>query len=211
MATASQRVRLVVGLGNPGPRYRLTRHNLGFEVVERLLARRGVTPTRRFEGRAATATEPLGTVTFLMPETFMNDSGRAVAMARRRLGLTPGEVLVVHDDLDLPVGAVRVRPRGSSGGHNGLKSIIAALGGEGFGRVRLGVGRPPGEGEDVIRYVLERFAPAERPLVDDALERACQAVECVLEAGYEEAMNRFNGAGRSMPPAGGRLDGPLSE
>lgn len=193
MAESAPRVRLVVGLGNPGPRYRATRHNLGFDVVERLLERHGATPARRFEGRAATLSTPQGAVTLLMPETFMNDSGRSVALARRRLALAPSEILVVHDDLDLPAGTVRVRPRGSSGGHNGLKSIIAVLGGEGFGRVRLGIGRPPGGGEDVIRYVLERFAPSERPLVAAAVERAAEAVECVLGRGYEEAMSRFNG------------------
>ncbi len=212
MAAAPARVRLVVGLGNPGPRYHATRHNVGFDVVERLLARHGAAPTRRFEGRAATVAGPGGPVTFLMPETFMNDSGRAVAMARRRLGLAPAEILVVHDDLDLPVGTVRVRPRGSSGGHNGLKSIIAALGGEGFGRVRLGIGRPPGAGGDeVIRYVLERFAPAEQERVRDAVARAVDAVECVLAAGYEEAMNRFNAMPAGPPPAPSRLGGPARE
>jgi PTH1 family peptidyl-tRNA hydrolase len=202
------RVRLVVGLGNPGPRYRGTRHNLGFEVIETLLARRAARPSRRFAGLSATVAGPGGAVTLLMPETFMNDSGRSVAMARRRLGTTPAEVLVVHDDLDLPAGAVRVRPRGSSGGHNGLKSIIVALGGEGFGRVRLGIGRPPGpQGEDVVRYVLERFVPAERPLVDEAVGRAADAVECVLAEGYEAAMNRYNGPAA----AGGRLLGRQDE
>lgn len=212
MAGPTGRVRLVVGLGNPGPRYRGTRHNLGFEVVEGLMSRHGVTATRRFEGRAVGVTGPRGAVTLLMPETFMNDSGRAVAMARRRLGLEAAEVLVVHDDLDLPVGSVRVRPRGSSGGHNGLKSIIGVLGGDGFGRVRLGIGRPPGlAGDDVVRYVLERFTPAERGLVDEAVGRACDAVECVLAGGYEAAMNRFNATLIDPPPGGGRLGGSASE
>jgi PTH1 family peptidyl-tRNA hydrolase len=198
-------VRLVVGLGNPGPRYRGTRHNLGFEVVERLGRAWGAVFRRRFEGQGAAVTGPGGPVTLLMPQTYMNDSGRAVAAARRRMGLAPEEILVVHDDLDLPVGSVRVRPRGSSGGHNGLRSIIAALGSEAFGRVRLGIGHP-GPGEDVVAYVLERFAPAERDAVEAAVARAVDAVVRVLRDGYEAAMNEVNAkapADRSNAADGG--------
>lgn len=198
MGAPPARVRLVVGLGNPGGRYRGTRHNLGFAVVEELGRRWGGSFRPRFDGLAADAAGPGGPVTLLMPQTFMNDSGRSVAAARRRLGLMPGEVLVVHDDLDLPLGTVRVRPGGGSGGHNGLRSVIAALGGQDFGRVRLGIGHPP-PGADVVAYVLDRFPPGERELAEAAVERAAAAVARVVADGYEAAMNEFNAPAR---PAG---------
>jgi len=193
------RIRLVVGLGNPGPRYAGTRHNLGFDVLERLGRTWGARFHERFEGLADQVAGPAGPLCLLMPHTFMNESGRSVAAARRRMGLRPDEILVVCDDLDLKVGQVRVRPGGSSGGHNGLKSIMAVLAGDDFGRVRLGIGRPPA-GVGVIDYVLTRFAPDERDLVGAAVERACDAVACVAGAGYARAMDQFNG------PAAPRLD-----
>lgn len=194
-------VRLVVGLGNPGARYERTRHNVGFEVVQALGRAWGAAFRTRFEGLADRVVGPVGPVVLLMPHTFMNESGRSVAQARRRLGIAPAEILVVHDDLDLPVGAVRVRPRGSSGGHNGLKSIMDVLASEDFGRVRIGIGRPA-LGREVIDHVLSRFSPAERPQIDDAVVRGANAVERVLALGYEAAMNAANGGPAATPPRG---------
>lgn len=185
-ATDTSRVRLVVGLGNPGPRYAHTRHNLGFEVVERLVRRHRLSLTRRFRGRIARWATEVGEVVLLMPETFMNESGVSVAEARRALRLAPQEIAVVHDDLDLPLGRVRVRRKGSSGGHNGIRSIIAHLGTESFGRVRLGIGHPA-DG-DVLAHVLSRFSPAEEGLAQESVNLAADAVEVLVVAGFEAAM-----------------------
>lgn len=183
---APGRIRLVVGLGNPGSRYARTRHNLGFWVVESLVQRHGLTLRRKFSGRLATWMTERGEVRLLMPETFMNESGVSVAQARRAHGLEPAEIVVVHDDLDLPVGRVRVRQKGSSGGHNGIRSIMAHLGTEAFGRVRLGIGHPTAG--DVLQHVLSPFRPDEEGAVHASVERAADAIETLLARGYEAAM-----------------------
>ena len=188
------RPRLIVGLGNPGPGYARHRHNVGFMVVDRFADRHGLRFTRReanalvaggeFEGR------PL---TLAKPQTWMNRSGAAARPLLRRYARGPAELLVVYDDLDLPLGRLRLRPEGSAGGHNGLRDIIAALGTQAFPRLRLGIGRPPA-GEDPADYVLSPFTADERPLVEQMLDDAVAALELVLREGVARAMTEVNRA-----------------
>jgi PTH1 family peptidyl-tRNA hydrolase len=185
-------MKLVVGLGNPGSEYVKTRHNVGYRVVDGLAERWQVTVSReRFSGLLGEG--PISGVTgvLLKPTTFMNRSGRAVAAAWRFYKLAPVDVLVVADDMDLPLGRLRVRPGGSSGGHKGLGDIVMATGRDDFARLRVGIGRDPGR--EAIDYVLGRFEPDELPLADQALARAAEAVECWMVNGVAEAMNRYNG------------------
>jgi peptidyl-tRNA hydrolase, PTH1 family len=181
----------IVGLGNPGRRYRGTRHNVGSEVVDRVAAKLGVrladdgfvrTVRARF-GRAA--------VLLAVPETYMNVSGQAVSDLARRRRVRPESLLVVYDDLDLPLGRLRLKPGNGAGGHNGVRSIIEELGTKAFPRLRVGIGRPPA-GVAPETFVLERFTPEERTVVDEAVERAANAALAVLSDGLEAAMNRVN-------------------
>lgn len=183
-------MRLVVGLGNPGRRYRGTRHNVGWEVID-LLARRFGIPVEEEEEEALVGRGTVAGCAVLLakPLTYMNQSGRAVQGLVRRYGLAPQDLLVVYDDVDLPVGAIRIRPRGSAGGHHGMASIIEALRTQEIPRVRIGIGRPRG---DTAEYVLSRFSPDEQPVVAEAVERAADAVETILREGLEAAQGRFN-------------------
>ena len=181
---------LVVGLGNPGRRYRGTRHNVGWEVVDRLSARWDLPVSREEEEALVGRGEIAGQEVLLAkPLTYMNRSGEAVRGLVRRYGVQPQEILVIYDDVDLPVGAIRIRPRGSSGGHHGMASVLEALGTSEIPRVRVGIGRPRGE---TAEYVLSRFSSEERPLIEEAMERAADAVEAILREGTEAAMNRYN-------------------
>lgn len=182
-------MRLVVGLGNPGRRYRGTRHNVGFEVVERLARRWGA--RFRAEGLAEVAEGRFAGTPVLLakPLTYMNRSGDAVGEIASRWRLSPSQVVVVYDDMDLPVGSVRVRVRGSAGGHHGMASVIEALGTAEVARVRVGIGRPQ---SDAVDHVLSRFEPEEEPKVEEAVERAADAVETLLREGASAAMERFN-------------------
>ena len=185
-------MKLVVGLGNPGERYAETRHNIGCMVVSRVAARAGLALKRPGYqalygvGRVATAEAAL-----LLPQTFMNRSGVSVAPACQSLGVAPGDLIVAHDEIDLPFGTLRIKLGGGHGGHNGLRSIMDALGDGSFIRLRLGVGRPPAGG-DVSAYVLSRFAAAERARLDDYLDAAGDALELLLQRGAQEAMNAYN-------------------
>jgi len=183
---------LVVGLGNPGDRYAHTRHNVGRDAVVALAARWDV-PLDRVRDNARCGQGRLGLLRVLLasPLTYMNESGRAVAPLARFYRLAPGQVLVVCDDLDLPLGVTRLRPGGGAGGHHGLDSLIATFGTDGFPRLRLGIGRPP-PGWDAADYVLSRFARAEAPTVAAAIARAGDVVEAALADGIEAAMNRYN-------------------
>ena len=171
---------VVVGLGNPGRSYERTRHNIGFLVADELAGRHGGSWRSKKKAEAAPIGFGLKNVTLLKPTTYMNNSGSALA------GYKPEQLVVVHDDLDLPVGDVRVKVGGGAGGHNGLRSIIQHLGND-FVRVRIGIGRPP-PGMTVTDYVLGRMDSA----VKEAVPRAADAVEAVIEPGAEAAMNRFN-------------------
>ena len=186
-------MKLVVGLGNPGERYAETRHNIGCMVAVRMAARAGIALKRQgyqgFYGVGRLAGEE---ATVLLPQTFMNRSGASVAPACQSLGVTPGDLIVVHDEIDLPFGTLRIKLGGGHGGHNGLRSITEALGHGDFVRVRLGIGRPP-IGGDVSGYVLSRFASAERQVLPDLLDQGVAAVEAILTRGTAAAMNEFNG------------------
>lgn len=186
-------VRLVVGLGNPGPKYARTRHNAGQRVVQALAPRLGAGRfAQRYAGEFAEGRGPRGPVGLLVPTTFMNDSGSSVGPAAGTLHAAPPQVLVVHDDIDLAFGEVRGKRGGGHGGHNGLRSIAQGLGSPEFLRIRIGVGRPdPGFGGDEADWVLRAFdePPAD---VDVLLGRALAMTEAVLELGMDEAVARFH-------------------
>lgn len=186
---------LIVGLGNPGERYAHTRHNIGRDAIEALAARHGI-PLDTIRGPARVGTGTIGgaRVGLVLPTTYMNDSGRAVGPVARFFQVPPGRVLVVYDELDLPLGRLRLRAEGGSGGHNGMRSVAAALGGQAFPRLRLGIGRPP-EGWDTADYVLSRFTTREREDAEFLVERALIAIEDVVREGLDTAMNRHNTVG----------------
>jgi len=186
-------LKLVVGLGNPGERYAETRHNVGCMVAARLAARDGVALKRQgYQGLYGVGRLAGAEATVLLPQTFMNRSGASVAPACQSLGIAPGDLIVVHDEIDLPFGTLRIKAGGGHGGHNGLRSIVEALGHGDFVRVRFGVGRPIADG-DVSNHVLSRFASAERQALDGLLDQAVAAVEAILARGVAAAMNEFNG------------------
>jgi peptidyl-tRNA hydrolase, PTH1 family len=185
--------KLVVGLGNPGSKYEATRHNIGFEVIDRLAdGGAGTRFTRKFDGLVAEIEIDFRRVTLLKPETFMNLSCRAVAQALRFFKLEVADLLVVCDDLTLPLGKLRMRGGGSDGGQKGLRDIAAQLGTENFARLRVGIGERGAV--DAADFVLSRFKSAERPVIDDALILAAQAVAVWTTQGLAGAMNRFNGS-----------------
>ena len=190
----SAAVKLVVGLGNPGTEYASSRHNAGFMVVERLL---GTFPAGRFtESHTASSRFFSGRfrqkpLYLQQPLTFMNLSGEAVACAAGRLQLQPSEILIVSDDMDLPLGRLRLRRGGSDGGHNGLKSVISELGSADFLRLRLGIGRPEHRSE-VVDHVLSAFTAEEQRCFDAELEAAVKAVKLVLSVPLNMAMNEVN-------------------
>ena len=188
-------IRLVAGLGNPGPRYSGTRHNAGQMAVELLAVRLGAGRFAvRFGGRVAETRGPAGPLALLIPQTFMNESGDSVGPAMGALHAAPEQVLVVHDELDLPFGTVRGKLGGGHGGHNGLRSVSRGLGTGEFPRLRLGIGRPPdefrGDGAD---WVLSRFAEP-RAEVDAMISRAADMAEVALAEGMAAAIERFHAA-----------------
>lgn len=185
-------MKAIVGLGNPGPNYARTRHNLGFLVVE-ALAERARIPLDRVECDALVGRGEVAGVAVLLakPRTFMNRSGDAVVCLISSYALQPADVLVVVDDLALPLGVIRLRRRGRAGGHNGLKSIIEALGTTDFPRLRLGI-KPERPIEDTVAFVLSEFDEHERPLVDAVIARAIEAITVFLREGVDGAMSRFN-------------------
>jgi len=184
-------MKLIVGLGNPGRRYQGTRHNIGARVIDTLARRHHV--ALREEGWADVGALALDGARALLarPQTYVNVSGTAVADLRRRHRLPLENLLVAFDDLDLPVGQIRLRAQGGHGGHNGMRSIIEALGSEEFARLRVGIARPP-EGVDPADYVLSRFSKEEQAQLDEAVERAADAVEAFVRRGIEAAMSAFN-------------------
>ena len=184
-------MKIIVGLGNPGDRYRETRHNIGFHVVDELACRWRSTPWKhRFEAEVSEHRAD-GPVLLVKPQTFMNLSGVAVREAVKFYKAAANDIIVIHDDLDLPAGRLRIRERGGSGGHRGIGSILAELGTDEFVRVRFGVGRPP-EGWDSADYVLGKFAKDEQERIRDAVMKAADAVEAIMKEGAAPAMNRFN-------------------
>ena len=185
---------LIAGLGNPGPEYGGNRHNAGFMVAD-LLAERIGARFKRDRSRAAVASGRLAgfPVTLAKPMTFMNLSGRPVAALRTFYKVRPERIVVVHDELDLPFGVLRLKQGGGDNGHNGLRSVTAALGTRDYLRVRVGIGRPPGR-MDPADFVLHDFSAAERKLVPEVLERAADATEALMRRGLAAAQNEFHAA-----------------
>ena len=183
---------LVVGLGNPGDDYRGSRHNLGAEVVELLAKRHGGRLRKRKERALVDEVTIDGhRVALAIPLTYVNDSGHAVGALVRRFGVDPEQLVVVHDELDLPVAELKVKSGGGLAGHNGLRSIVAHLHTQDFRRVRIGVGKPVSK-ERGADHVLNRFSKRERAEVDVTVEQAADAVETIVRDGVDAAMNRFN-------------------
>jgi PTH1 family peptidyl-tRNA hydrolase len=183
-----------VGLGNPGPTYASTRHNIGWLVLDRLAREAGSPPFKsKFQGELAKATLGGQECLFLLPQTFMNESGRSVQPAAAFFQVTPRDVIVVHDELDLPFADVRVKLGGGHAGHNGLRSIVQHLGTADFVRVRMGIGRPPTAFKgDVAAFVLSGFTAEERPRVPGMVETGAEAVLQILGQGLERAMKACN-------------------
>lgn len=200
----SAKPKLVVGLGNPGKEYAATRHNIGFAVLDRLAEELNCSFRRKWRFSAEVAEAAVGAagkVVLAKPRTYMNRSGVAVGALLHWLKLVPAEMLVVMDDADLPLGQIRLRASGGSGGHHGLRSIIEALGGnEDFARLRVGIGRPSTGlgggtapvGADITGHVLGKFATPERELAKQAAATAAEAIECCFRESLTEAMNQFN-------------------
>jgi PTH1 family peptidyl-tRNA hydrolase len=190
-------VKIVLGLGNPGERYRWTRHNLGHKVVELLAERWGDGGTTRGALGKNVATLPVRiggqSAVLAKSRTYMNRSGRAAVALREHYGIAAEDLVVVYDDADLELGRIRIRPEGGAGGHNGMRSVIAALATEGFPRIRLGVLGDERESTELADYVLAEFEADEEPVAEALVALGADAVEAVLQDGIPEAMNRFNG------------------
>jgi len=183
---------MVVGLGNPGEEYEASRHNVGFQAMEVLADRVGATfGHRRYRSLFTRAVRHGEDVLLVKPLTFMNDSGSAVSRWQQAVGLTPNQIIVIHDDLDLPISQLRIKTRGGHGGHKGVRSIQEALGSGDFLRVKVGIGRP-GPGRDPVEHVLGPFKKAEQREVEKAVEQAADAVEVLIREGVQAAMNRYN-------------------
>lgn len=187
---------LIVGLGNPGPKFATSRHNVGFMFIDRWAKAHGIELSKRRPwgviGEGQLETGAPQKVILLKPRTFMNLSGQAVREAVSRYPVERQRLLVVYDDLDLPLGKMRIRAKGSAGGHNGIKDIIGQLGTEDFARVRIGIGRPREPQTGAIDHVLGNFSNAERKAMEEALERTCAAVDLLLAEGIDRAMGLYN-------------------
>ncbi|MEA3362349.1 MAG: aminoacyl-tRNA hydrolase [Thermodesulfobacteriota bacterium] len=184
-------MKLLVGLGNPGDKYAATRHNVGFMVAEQVArCHRIALKKKGYQGIYGVGKAVTQETTILLPQTFMNCSGSSVNSAYQSLGITPGDLIVIYDDLDLPFGRLRIKADGGHGGHNGLRDIVSVLGRKDFTRLRIGIGRP--ERSDVTRHVLSRFDTREQKLLPQLLDAAVEAVEKILLNGTTEAMNSFN-------------------
>ena len=186
---------LIVGLGNPEPKYDRTRHNIGFAAVDELakIWQMPLTENKRFQGQFAEGVALGGRkVRLLKPLTYMNRSGQSVRAVTDWYKLQPQSVLVIYDDMDLPVGRLRMRLSGSAGGHNGMKSIIAHLGGKDFPRLRIGIGKSDGQ-KGTVSHVLGKFAPDETKTIEEILYVSVKAIELSLTEGVEKSMSRYNG------------------
>ena len=183
---------VIIGLGNPGPRYENTRHNVGFDTIDRLSKKHNIAITKikhkaiigdgNIEGRR---------VLLVKPQTFMNLSGESVREIVEWYKVPVKNIIIIYDDIDLPVGKIRIRPKGSAGTHNGMRSVIYQIQSEDFPRIRIGVNKPP-QGWDLADFVLSKFSADERKDVEDAIENAADAVEVILKSGIDKAMNRYN-------------------
>ena len=185
-------MRIIIGLGNPGDRYRCTRHNIGFRCVD-LMARQWDLPLseRRAKAVLGVGRHLEQDIVLAKPRTFMNNSGEGVAYLLTRFTAQPSDLITIYDDVALPLGKLRIRPAGSDGGHNGIRSIIAALKTQAFPRVRVGIG-PPALDWDQVSHLLTRFTQEEAPVINQAVTRVLEAVDCLLAEDIQIAMNRFN-------------------
>jgi len=189
-----QQTIMIVGLGNPGREYRDTRHNIGFMVIDRL-AEKFAIKMSRVQNKAITGNGNWqgARIILVKPQTFMNLSGQAVTSLVRFYKIQNENLIVAHDDVDLPFGTIRMRPGGGSAGQKGIASIINLMGTQEFARLRMGVGRPPGR-MDAAAYVLQSFTEKDKEILDPFLDRAVEAVDCFIQSGLETAMNRYNQA-----------------
>ncbi|WP_010632672.1 aminoacyl-tRNA hydrolase [Sporolactobacillus vineae] len=187
-------MKMIVGLGNPGSEYAHTRHNMGFEVVDRLAEKYQIRLDHsKFKALFGKGTIDGNAVILVKPLTYMNASGEAVGPLLHFFKLVPDDdLLVIHDDMDLNMGRLRLRHKGSSGGHNGIKSLILHLGTENFARIKVGVGHPERTQQAVVNYVLSRFNREEQAIMEDTFERASDAAAAWLSLPFSELMNRFN-------------------
>jgi PTH1 family peptidyl-tRNA hydrolase len=191
--------KLIIGLGNPGKKYAHNRHNAGFGCIELLAKKNGIQIKRsQCQSKVGGGTIAGIDTVLAKPHTFVNCSGVAVKGLMQKYRIPVEDIIIICDDLDLPAGKIRIRQNGGSGGHNGLKSIIAEIGSQDFCRVKVGIGRPPGEQkvyideDSVISYVLGDFTPDEMKLIEPAVIRAVETIECILAEGVTAAMNKFN-------------------
>ena len=187
-------MKLIIGLGNPGKPYEHTRHNIGFDIIDALAGKwGGALNQTKFNGMYATFHRPEGKVMLLKPLTYMNLSGECVRPMMDYFDIRVEDIVVIYDDLDLETGKLRLRQKGSAGGHNGIKSLIHHLGTQEFNRIRVGVSRPPA-GMKVADYVLSKFSKEDAPVIGEAIDKSCEAVEASLSKPFLEVMNIFNGA-----------------
>ena len=185
-------MRLIVGLGNPGKDYADTRHNVGFRCINRLAKIHGISLSQRGSQAQFGVGEVEGNkVVLAKPRTFMNLSGKSVKLLMERFQVASSDVLIIHDELDLPLGKIRLYSGGGSGGHKGVESIITYLGSPNFNRLRVGIGRPQG-GEDATAFVLSHFIPDEKAVIEDTIAKVAEAIFCLLRDGMTAAMNKYN-------------------
>lgn len=185
-------MKVIVGLGNPGSEYAKTKHNVGFMFIDAMAEKLGVSEWRdKFEAKIAETRIGSEKVLLVKPMTYMNESGQAVGSIMSFYKLLPEDLIVVHDDMDIPAGTIRIRKKGSAGGHNGIKSILAHVGDEHFARVRIGIGRPL-TGWTVVNHVLAPFSNEDAPTIAEAIKYLEPAVECIINDDVDMAMNKFN-------------------
>ena len=196
------RTKIIVGLGNPGPRYAGTRHNIGFDCINLLSKRWDIPLDDRRQHAALGQGEVEGApVVLAKPRTFMNNSGEAVRYLLARFRAQPADLVIIYDEMDLPLGIIRLRPRGGAAGHQGMASIISVVGTNKFPRVRVGIGKPE-TADDWVRYVLEPFRKEELDAVRDVVERVAASLDSLLKEGIDRAMNRFNTVPAPPPEPG---------
>lgn len=190
-------MKMIVGLGNPGKEYSTNRHNIGFLCLNYFARKQHIALDKK-QGKARTGTGVVAGIEMLLakPQTYMNLSGQSVSLLMQKYHVLLEDLIVIHDDLDLPLGKIRIRKGSSAGGHNGIKSIIAYLGTQEFTRIRVGISRPALEDEDadqsIVDYVLGDFRSVDKPVIDDTIQRVGQAVMCLMTEGLTIAMNKFN-------------------
>lgn len=185
-------MRIIVGLGNPGDKFRCTRHNIGFRCIDLMARQWGLLLSERRAKAVLGAGRHLEQdIVLAKPRTFMNNSGEGVAYLLTRFAAQPADLIVIYDEMALPLGKLRIRPAGSDAGHNGIRSIIMVLRTQAFPRIRVGIG-PPALDRGQVSHVLTRFTPEETPIVDQAVDRVLAAVDCLLAEDIQVAMNRFN-------------------